>query len=74
MTQEAHWGFLHNGCQSEERKMEKNIMLHGSYIKREQMETSLYKSLTSYRVPILRRRIRSKTSLAAEGNELTADS
>lgn len=33
MTQEAHRGFLHNGCQSEERKMEKNIMLHGSYIK-----------------------------------------
>jgi hypothetical protein len=54
--------------------MEKNTMLHGSYVKREQMETFLYKSLTSYRVPILRRRIRSKTSLTAEGNELTADS
>ena len=37
-------------------------------------ETFLYKLLTSYRVPIPRRRIRSKTSLAAEGSEARADS
>jgi hypothetical protein len=41
---------------------------------RNKKETFLYKLLTSYRVPIPRRRIRSKTSLTAEVSEARADS